>query len=97
MSSTAIEAPRADPTGIASRLAVSDTVTLAMTEPRARTLTLDQRLAVRHQLCELRQRVGHVGPRHHTVTTRQVDRAQQLIRALEVVVDDQVLVLAVVA
>ena len=53
MSSTAIEAPRADTTGSANTLVLSDTVIHAVTEPRPGTLTLDQRLALRHQLCEL--------------------------------------------
>jgi phage/conjugal plasmid C-4 type zinc finger TraR family protein len=53
VSSTAIEAPRADPTGTASTRVLSDAVTRAMSEPRPGALTLDQRLAVRHQLSEL--------------------------------------------
>lgn len=53
MSSTAIEAPRADPTGTPTRSVLSDTVTHVVTEPRPGPLTLEQRLAVRHQLREL--------------------------------------------
>ena len=52
MSSTVIEAPRAQTTGFAHTV-VSDTVTPVTTETRPGTLTLDQRLALRHQLREL--------------------------------------------
>ena len=54
MSSTAIEAPRADPTVTARTPALSDTVTQVVTDRlRPGALTLDQRLAIRHQLVEL--------------------------------------------
>ena len=54
MSSTAIEAPRADPTVTARIPALSDTVTQVVTDRlRPGALTLDQRLAIRHQLVEL--------------------------------------------
>ena len=53
MSSSVIEAPRADPTGTASPLVLSATVIPAVTEPLPGALTLDQRLAMRQQLCEL--------------------------------------------
>ena len=54
MSSTAIEAPRTDPTGAARTPALSGTVTQVMADrPRPGALTLDQRLAIRRQLVEL--------------------------------------------
>jgi DnaK suppressor protein len=70
VSSTAIEAPRADPTVTARTPALSDTVTQVVTDrPRPGALTLDQRLAIRHQLVELAEleedrveRVATIGP-----------------------------------
>jgi DnaK suppressor protein len=53
VSSSVIDAPRADPIGTGSPLALSDTVNDAVTQPRPAALTLDQRLAVRQQLREL--------------------------------------------
>jgi RNA polymerase-binding transcription factor DksA len=54
VSSTTIEAPRTDPTGAGQTPALSDTVTHVMTDrPRPGALTLDQRVAIRHQLVEL--------------------------------------------
>src|SRR5262245_56014397 len=43
--------------------------------------------------CESSERVGHVRAVDHTKPPRQVDRTQQVVRAIDVVVDDQVPVL----
>src|SRR5437868_2457646 len=48
------------------------------------------------KLREIAQRVGHVGSIVATVATSQIDRAQQSVRTLEVIVDDEVLVFGVV-
>jgi DnaK suppressor protein len=56
VSSTAIEAPRADSTGTTTTPALSDTVTrITIDRSRPGPLTLDQRLAMRQQLLELAQ------------------------------------------
>src|SRR5258706_9733081 len=49
------------------------------------------------QRSQLAEWVGNVGPVDHTIAARQVDRAQHLVRTIDVVVDDQVPVLNVVA
>jgi RNA polymerase-binding transcription factor DksA len=65
VSSTAIEAPRTDPTGAGNTPALSATVTQIRTDRQRRgALTLDERLAIRQQLVELAEveedRVEHV-------------------------------------